>query len=87
MRVIRDILAIFGCISVGWCIWSWHRHTERAFSEGLVVAVIALFITIICIRSDQNGRRALESKLDHLDMENTYLRTAIKQMGGDPERQ
>lgn len=85
MRVIRDLLAIFGSISVGWCIWSWHRHTERAFSEGLVVAVVALIISVLCIRSDQNGRKELEKKIHALDLENTYLRTAIKQMGGDPE--
>jgi len=81
--VIRDLLAIFGAFSVAWCCWSWHHRTERAFTEGLIIAIAGLVFVIWSIKAEQKRREELRVKNDRLTQRNQYLECAIKQMGGD----
>ena len=81
--MIRDLLAIFGAISLGWCVWSWHHRTDRAFTEGLILAVIGLIIVVWSIKSEQKRREELRIKNDRLKQRNQYLECAVKQLGGD----
>ena len=79
MRAMRDILSIVGSIGIGWFIFCWARYSERGMVEGLIATVISLFISICSIRADSREKNRLLSEKAALDLENTYLRTAIKQ--------
>jgi TctA family transporter len=84
MKTIRDLMAIFGSIAVGWVVFSFNHHTERGMTQGLLFGLFAMVVVIISIRSDQNDREELRRKLDQTHTRNLYLEAAIKQ-GGDRE--
>jgi len=79
VRTIRDILAIIGGISLGWCVWAFHGHTDRAFTQGLLVAAIGLGIAIWAVHLDHDKHGASKEQLQELRIRNAYLEAAIKQ--------
>ena len=86
MRAIRDLLSIIGSIGVGWCLFAWNHHTERGLATGLVVGLVCLICCIVAIRCSGSSVSALRRKLDKVEIRNSYLETAIKQLGTREQR-
>ena len=83
MRILRDLLAIFGSICAGWVVWWWQHMSDRGLIPGLIVTLISLGITIQSIRSGQGRDAKTQREMDKVRTRNTYLEVAIRQMGGD----
>ena len=79
-RMIRDLMAIFGALSLGWCVWSFHCRSDRAFTEGLIVSVVGLIVVMWAIHSDHRRGANYNTELDKVKLRNQYLEVAIKQL-------
>ena len=78
MSVFRDILAIIGSLSLCWVFFAWNDHSEKALAQGVVMSIIALIITISCIRGDQRRIAQLRRNNDQLRLKNEMLKLAVK---------
>ena len=81
--MIRDLIAIFGCFALAYCRFGAGNGTDRALTEAILLLVGSLVVTLYTINQDKNRRGELLRKLDKLELRNSYLETAIIQIGGD----